>query len=241
MPDNAQYYAALGAVEFGKLDEEGIGTYRGTKLLRHYIDVGRLEAKQASGSRGLWDSREELDEFARATRSRRSSRRRSSPVRWCARSSASTAARPRRRPSCLTTDKNVLVKAYQLSKGNPIEDTKDMLGALQQYVEDAGATLEVMGIGATGYAADVLQDVRAGRREPRRDGRPHRVRAALLLGRGRHRRHRRPGHQADRHQERPGRGLPAQHPCSAGNGYSCRPPPTPSVSMSPVRGRRLQR
>src|ERR1700686_215742 len=61
VPDNAQYFAALGAVEFGKEEDEGVGAYRGTKLLRHYIDVGRLEEKQASGSRGLGDSLEELD------------------------------------------------------------------------------------------------------------------------------------------------------------------------------------
>ena len=49
-------------------------------------------------------------------------------------------------------------KAYQLSKGNPIQDTKELLTQLRDYVEtDQGAKLEVMGFGATGYAADVLE------------------------------------------------------------------------------------
>ncbi|MGH2930212.1 MAG: BadF/BadG/BcrA/BcrD ATPase family protein, partial [Solirubrobacteraceae bacterium] len=52
----------------------------------------------------------------------------------------------------------ILVKAYQLSKGNPIQDTKELLAKLRDYVEvDQQATLEVMGFGATGYAADVLE------------------------------------------------------------------------------------
>ena len=50
-------------------------------------------------------------------------------------------------------------KAYQLSKGNPIHDTKELLEQLQDYVEvDQKAKLEVMGFGATGYAADVLEE-----------------------------------------------------------------------------------
>src|SRR5690349_8063337 len=43
VPDSAQYFAALGAVEFGFSEEEGVGTYKGTDILRRYIDVGRLE------------------------------------------------------------------------------------------------------------------------------------------------------------------------------------------------------
>src|SRR5262249_60086562 len=52
----------------------------------------------------------------------------------------------------------LLKKEYQLSKGNPIQDTKEILARLKAYVTDQGAELEVMGFGATGYAADVLQE-----------------------------------------------------------------------------------
>src|SRR4051794_31685100 len=45
-----------------------------------------------------------------------------------------------------------------LSKGNPIADTKEILAGLKQYITDQGATMEVMGFGATGYAADVLKE-----------------------------------------------------------------------------------
>jgi predicted nucleotide-binding protein (sugar kinase/HSP70/actin superfamily)/activator of 2-hydroxyglutaryl-CoA dehydratase len=53
----------------------------------------------------------------------------------------------------------ILAKAYQLSKGNPIQDTKELMHQLRAYVEDdQKAKLEIMGFGATGYAADVLQE-----------------------------------------------------------------------------------
>src|SRR6185369_2836741 len=52
----------------------------------------------------------------------------------------------------------ILTKAYQLSKGNPIQDTKELLVQLKAYAVNQGAELEVMGFGATGYAADVLEE-----------------------------------------------------------------------------------
>ena len=53
---------------------------------------------------------------------------------------------------------NILTKAYQLSKGNPILDTKELLAQLNAWATDQGAELEIMGFGATGYAADVLEE-----------------------------------------------------------------------------------
>ncbi|HKF67848.1 MAG TPA: BadF/BadG/BcrA/BcrD ATPase family protein, partial [Vicinamibacterales bacterium] len=47
-PENAQYFAALGAIEFGKDEEAGVGRYAGTRALEHYINIGRLEEKAAA-------------------------------------------------------------------------------------------------------------------------------------------------------------------------------------------------
>src|SRR5208282_5895805 len=52
----------------------------------------------------------------------------------------------------------IVCKAYQLSKGNPIQDAKELLAQLRDHVTSRGATLEVLGFGATGYAADVLEE-----------------------------------------------------------------------------------
>lgn len=52
----------------------------------------------------------------------------------------------------------MLFKAYALSKGNPIQDTKDLLATLREKVSSQGALLEIIGFGATGYAADVLEE-----------------------------------------------------------------------------------
>jgi len=53
----------------------------------------------------------------------------------------------------------ILCKAYQLSNGNPIQDTIEMFEKLREQVEGRGASLEVLGVGTTGYAKDILRDV----------------------------------------------------------------------------------
>lgn len=159
VPDNAQYFAAIGAVEFGLSEAPTVGVYRGTQLLRHYIDVGRLEEKAASGSKGLSNSPEELEEFKERYRVKPFT-----PVTFekgevveafVGLDGGSTSTKA----VLLDKDRNVLVKSYQLSKGNPIVDTQEVLGDLEKYVTDQGATLKVMGIGTTGYAKDILKDV----------------------------------------------------------------------------------
>ena len=59
----------------------------------------------------------------------------------------------------LSTEGDVLCKTYQLSNGNPIQDTKDMFENLRSQVEGRGAQLDILGVGTTGYAKDVLRDV----------------------------------------------------------------------------------
>src|ERR1700761_7550667 len=63
VPENAQYFAALGAVEFGKDEEAAIGRYEGIDKLLYYIDYGRAEEKAQSGGKGLVADNSELGRF----------------------------------------------------------------------------------------------------------------------------------------------------------------------------------
>jgi predicted CoA-substrate-specific enzyme activase len=160
-PENAQYFAALGAVEFGKDEEDSVGRYLGSAALAHYINIGRLEEKAAAGGRGLSASTDELQafkeqytpkRFASATFSRGEAVRAFVGI-----DGGSTSTKG----VLLSESGDVLSKAYQLSKGNPIQDTIDIFEELRGHVDSAGASLEVLGVGTTGYAKDVLKDVLA--------------------------------------------------------------------------------
>ena len=63
VPENAQYFAAIGAVEFGKDEDPDVGIYMGTECQEDYISVGRQAEKAKSGSAGLSASDEELAQF----------------------------------------------------------------------------------------------------------------------------------------------------------------------------------
>ncbi len=158
-PENALYFAAIGAVEFGKGEDSETGRYVGTECLEHYILEGRQKEKQAFGCRGLSTSRAELEEFK---------------AKYQRPSFVSATFRPGQRVQAfigldggststkavlLSKHGDVLGKAYQLSHGNPIQDTIGLFENLRQQVEIQGAVLHILGVGTTGYAKDVLQRV----------------------------------------------------------------------------------
>ena len=159
VPADALYFAAIGAVEFGRAEDEVIGRYLGTECLEHYLREGRQKEKALAGSRGLWTSAAELKDFqakyARPlyTPSTFESGERLGAFIGLDGGSTSTKA------VLLSESGDLLCKAYQLSQGNPIEDTKQLFASLRQQVESQGALLEVLGVGTTGYAKDILHDV----------------------------------------------------------------------------------
>jgi len=161
-PENAQYFAALGAVEFGKIeaaDDPNLGVYHGRELLEWYVTSGRTAEKAAAGTRGLVKNAEELAEFKERYR-----KQPWSPITFprgtvveafIGLDGGSTSTKA----VLMDSDKRVIAKSYQLSKGNPIEDTIDVLSALETQITDQGCTLVVRGVGTTGYAKDILKDV----------------------------------------------------------------------------------
>jgi predicted CoA-substrate-specific enzyme activase len=159
VPENAQYFAALGAIEFGKDEEPEVGRYTGTERLVEYIEVGRLEEKAKSGSRGLSTSADELDTFKQQYTLKRFEGAEFAPGSRVSGFIGIDGGSTSTKAVLLSPDGEVLCKAYQLSNGNPIQDTIDMFVSLRSQVESQGAQLEVLGVGTTGYAKDILKDV----------------------------------------------------------------------------------
>jgi len=159
VPENAQYFAALGAIEFGKDEEAEVGRYAGVEKLLYYMDYGRVEEKAKSGSHGLVKTRSELDSFKEEYRRPKfipATFSRSQTVRgFVGVDGGSTSTKA----VLLSEEGEVLCKAYQLSNGNPIQDTIDMFDNLEGQVRAQGASLDVLGVGTTGYAKDILRDV----------------------------------------------------------------------------------
>ncbi len=158
VPQNSDLYAAFGAAMYGIAEGTDAGRFTGADGLRDFIVNGRRARLGEQAGPPLSTTSEETVQFC------------------------DTYAIPKFTPATFdagqvvrgvigldggsTSSKAVLVgedgqilcKAYQLSKGNPIQDTKELLTKLRDHVTSQGATLECVGFGATGYAADVLEE-----------------------------------------------------------------------------------
>jgi len=161
VPPDAQYFAAIGAAEFGLQEDPDTGLYTGRSGLQQYIEVGRLEEKLGRASRGLAKDPQELADFRERFRTIPWSPARFHPGEVVRGMIGLDGGSTSTKAVLMSPEKELLAKAYQLSRGNPIEDTVQVFGALRRQVEDSGATLEILGVGTTGYAKDVLKDALA--------------------------------------------------------------------------------
>ncbi|HHD78517.1 MAG TPA: CoA activase [Epsilonproteobacteria bacterium] len=151
VPDNAQYYAALGAVIFGEGEANNDKPFTGLIQLKTMVDTGGTTDNDNNDT-PLVNSPEELQAFKDAY----SIKPFVPPVLtqkttcFLGIDGGSTSSK------AVLCDENgeLLLKVYQLSKGNPIEDTLELLEQIQ--TQDPHGYYDVKGLGVTGYAADVL-------------------------------------------------------------------------------------
>jgi predicted CoA-substrate-specific enzyme activase len=157
VPKNSDLYAAYGAVLFGLYEAETVGRYRGLDPLEEFINHGRKSKLGESAGPGLVEQPSERDAFVEKYKTppyddtRLEAGKHYKGVIGLDGGSTSS--------KCVFIDdqENILKKVYTLSKGNPIQDMKDMFAEMRKWATDQGATLEVTGFGVTGYAGDVLE------------------------------------------------------------------------------------
>ena len=158
VPENAQYYAAIGSVLYGKTEDAHVGVFKGTEELEAFMEGGRDAMREQSGDVGLAKTPEELEAFKKIFAKSTWEPTKFSPGQeveaFMGIDGGSTSTK------AVLMDRNgvLLVKAYQLSKGNPLDDAKEIITELREYVEDQGATLNIRGVATTGYAKDMLKE-----------------------------------------------------------------------------------
>jgi predicted nucleotide-binding protein (sugar kinase/HSP70/actin superfamily)/activator of 2-hydroxyglutaryl-CoA dehydratase len=158
-PPDALYFAALGAIEFGRGEAGESGRYLGREPLERFLEDGSHDRKIASKP-GLCASPEELQAFKARYQPApfipAAFQRGQRVEAFIGLDGGSTSTKA----VLLSPDGEVLAKAYRLSGGNPIADSMEVLGDLRNQVEvDSGADLQILGLGTTGYAKEILQQV----------------------------------------------------------------------------------
>ncbi len=155
-PKNSEYYAAYGAVLFGG-HEKNVEYCAGLESLRDFIQNGRKVKLGNSAGPALAASNEETKDFTE-----KYSAPSFIPIQinaskiiegYIGLDGGSTSSK------CVLVDEqgNILQKVYQLSKGNPLEDMKQMFSSLRSWATEQNAKLDIKGFGVTGYAGDVME------------------------------------------------------------------------------------
>ncbi|MDW8363803.1 MAG: BadF/BadG/BcrA/BcrD ATPase family protein [Myxococcales bacterium] len=157
VPPNAQLYAAYGAVVYGLGEPDVAATYAGLDALERYCAEGRKARLAASAGPGLVRNPAELEAFRTAYRIPPFEPPALEPGSTVRAAIGLDGGSTSSKAVLLSEDGTLLRKAYVLSKGNPIEDMRELLARLRDAVRAEGASLEVVAFGATGYAADVLE------------------------------------------------------------------------------------
>jgi predicted CoA-substrate-specific enzyme activase len=158
-PSDGQYFAAIGAIEFGLEQHIEGAVYSGLRHLEHFLEGGHHAARRARGLPPLHGSGSELEAFLRRYTPGGFTPYVPEPgekVRaYLGVDGGSTSTK-----AVLLDDRGaVLAKAYRLSQGNPIQDTIDLVGELEDHITSHGASLEVLGAATTGYAKNILQKI----------------------------------------------------------------------------------
>jgi activator of 2-hydroxyglutaryl-CoA dehydratase/predicted nucleotide-binding protein (sugar kinase/HSP70/actin superfamily) len=164
VPENAQYYAAYGAVVYGLYENAEVGVYKGMDGLKDFILNGRAaRLGETAGppllTQGADQGKAELEEFKKLYTIPKFQDATFAPGQVVNVVIGMDGGSTSSKAVLIDYDTGELLKkSYMLSKGNPIADTKEILAGLKKYITDQGAIMEVKGFGATGYAADVLKE-----------------------------------------------------------------------------------
>ncbi len=158
VPDNALFYAAAGAAIFGMEETGEAGRYLGLEGLEEFIAHGRKARLGGSAGPPLIEGPDELAAFRKRYRVPKFSPPIIAPgsslkgyIGFDGGSTTSKAV-------LIDEAGEILSKQYLMSKGNPIQDAKEILAAFRALATEGGGSLEILGFGVTGYATDVLDN-----------------------------------------------------------------------------------
>lgn len=158
VPENSLYYAALGSCYFGKNSFE-TEVYKGLGELRAFISGGRKEELKAIAGEPLVSGAEELNSFRNQyaiPEYKPVAPRPGETIRaFLGVDGGSTSTKC----ALIGEDGKLLLKVYTLSKGNPFEDFKILIGKINAHFAQYESNLDVIGFGVTGYAANIFEKV----------------------------------------------------------------------------------
>ena len=150
VPFDGQFFGVIGAIEYGRTEDAGVGCYRGTKPLALHVQSNR-SSHRAGGTRGLYESAAELQEFLRQyslPSPPRPSHSAPEIEAFLGIDGGSTSTKA----VVLAADGTLIDSAYRLSQAEPIQDAIAVLRELRDRFAERNVRLKVLRAAATGYS-----------------------------------------------------------------------------------------
>ena len=159
VPENAQYFAAIGAIEYGRTEPEEVGEYLGIAALERALHTASVHSGN-SGTPGLAGSEAELREFhAHYAKPRSAAQQSHNGARAVEVFLGIDGGSTSTKAVCLSRTGDVLASAYRLSQGDPVADAIAVLKQLREQFAERGERVQILGSATTGYSRDLLQRV----------------------------------------------------------------------------------
>ncbi len=162
VPPMAEFFAAIGAIQFGAADEELAapqrGMYRGTEALEAFIAREESSGAGLAGLRGLCADEAERDAFRAAyapPAQRAVSGEEIDAGVYVGLDGGSTSTKA----VALSPEGEVVATSYRLSQSDPITDAVAVLRELRDEVARVRGGVPVLGLATTGYSKDLLARV----------------------------------------------------------------------------------
>ncbi len=155
LPKDSELFAAIGAAMFKEFENS---PYLGKDRLLDFMRGRGEEFKKKTGILGLLKEGEDLEEFKRRYSVKPVQDRRFSKGETVRAYLGIDGGSTSTKAVLIDEEAQIIAAAYRLSSGNPLNDVKQIVESLREKVEKDGAKLEIIGVGVTGYAKDMLKD-----------------------------------------------------------------------------------
>jgi len=154
VPDNAQYFAAIGSIFYG-IDDNQESVFKGIDVLeKHLHEIRSMQNSSIQRSfdkqRSYYFLRNNFIDYNPPLQFSKDDVVRA----YLGIDGGSTSTKG----VLITRDGEVIERSYILSRGNPIDDTKQIILNLNESIVNKGKSLEILGVGTTGYAKDIIKE-----------------------------------------------------------------------------------
>jgi len=147
VPPDAQFFGAIGAIEYGRTEESHVGCYRGSAPLAHHVQSNR-DSQRQGGTQGLCENDTELQNFLREYSVPSTPQQSYSATElpcFLGIDGGSTSTKA----VVLAPDGALIDSAYLLSQADPIKDAVTVLRELRNRFAQRQLRFKILGVAVT--------------------------------------------------------------------------------------------